>query len=110
MGGCPFRQGGRKDLNDGFDSEAKQPATLHLEDLHHKGDVGVESYARQHATSSTSEVNTPFSYEGHSNFSTPTKWPAGVTLENFETEKSANQTVVGFARKSTVLGNNRRKK
>lgn len=110
VGGSPFRQGGRKDLNDGFDSEAKQPATLHSEDLHHKGDVGVESYARQHATSSTSEVNTPFSFEGHSNFSTPTKRPAGVTLENFETEKSAHQTVVGSARKSTVLGNNSSKK
>nr|GEW80069.1 ubiquitin carboxyl-terminal hydrolase 17-like [Tanacetum cinerariifolium] len=104
VGGSPFRQGGCKVLNDGFDSEAKQPATLFSEDLHHKGDVGVESYARQHATS------TPFSNEGHSDFSTPTKLSAGATFENFEIVKSAHQTVVGSARKSTVLGNISRKK
>ncbi|GJY46478.1 1,2-dihydroxy-3-keto-5-methylthiopentene dioxygenase 2 [Tanacetum coccineum] len=39
--GSPFRQGGCKDINDGFDNKAKQPATPLSKDLQHKANAGI---------------------------------------------------------------------
>ncbi|KAI3819878.1 hypothetical protein L1987_13730 [Smallanthus sonchifolius] len=81
VGSSSNRQGDHKDHNDSFDTEAKQTAT-------------------------PAESKSPLSYEGHSVFSTPTKFSAGAT---FEAVKSAHQTSVSPARKSTGLGDNNQK-
>ncbi|KAI3806690.1 hypothetical protein L1987_22604 [Smallanthus sonchifolius] len=84
VGGSSNRKGDHKDHSDSFDTEAKQTAT-------------------------PAESNPPLSYEGHSVFSTPTSFSAGVTFENLETVKSAHGASGSPARKSTGLWDNNQK-
>ncbi|KAJ9560383.1 hypothetical protein OSB04_005543 [Centaurea solstitialis] len=110
--GSSYRQGDCKDQSDSSGTEAKQtakPAGIFPENSHHKDDVGVESLDHQRGTRFTSESNPSLSYEGHSLFSTPTKFSAGVTFENSETVKPAYQTLVSRARKSTGIGKSDKK-